>query len=63
MLATVELAQRGVVRRDALTQEAHALAGIVAAQNWPPIKGPVLAYVLPYAMMHACRETLSSQAR
>ena len=62
VLPTVKLAQRGVVRRDALIQEAHALAGIVAAQNWPPIKGPVLAYVLPYVVMQACIETLSSQA-
>ena len=59
---TVELAQRGVVRQDALIQEAHALLEIVAAWNWPPIKGPVLAWILPYVLTHACIETLSSQA-
>ena len=59
---TVELAQRGVVRQDALIQEAHALLEIVAAWNWPPIKGPVLADVLHYLSMQACIESLSSQA-
>ena len=59
---TADVAQRGVVRQDALTQEAHALLEIVAARNWPPINGPVLADVLSYVLTHACIETLSSQA-
>ena len=57
---TVELAQRGVVRQDALIQEAHALLEKVAAWNWPPIKGPVLAWILPYVLTHACIEQSSS---
>ena len=59
---TVEFAQRGAVRRDALIQEEHALVEVVAARNWPPIKGSVLAWILPYVLTHACIETLSSQA-
>jgi len=59
---TVEFAQRGAVRRDALIQEEHALVEVVAARNWPPIKGPVLADVLHYLSMQACIESLSSQA-